>query len=479
MDTYDQSEREQIEAIKKWWKENGSSLIIGVILGLGIIFGWRGWQSYIQQQADVASATYERMLLAFGQNYDGQGRNEASVLMSDYNKTTYASLAALYLAKQELEAGNVEASHVNLKWVIEQNVMPELTQIARLRQARLYLAENKMTEAKNMLSGEQGEQFKAAFAELKGDIAVLENDFDTARQVYQTALDSDTLASAHRTLLQMKLDDLGAKAPEFIFSQKPKSALGSPSTLQDSMIVVDKPIVTTVAPSVQPMSPTDTPAVATPSTQEDTSLPVTETGADTQSAVEMKSIAPLTPILQHDIHIAMPDVVQIPDMQLATVPNLMPHQPITITPRELQDKPATLPTNTWYISTQATLPIVVPTTKLQPAVLQDQNLKTPTYSTTIEETIAKPQDKPTLLLQVEQAVTELPVFTTVESTTATMSHKELENQVTPYDLTLLTPQFSSMNQSMILVAVNNKALAIAPMTAQDTMLTQPLYSEQI
>jgi len=35
------TEDEQVEAIKKWWKENGTSLIVGVVLGLSVLFGWR------------------------------------------------------------------------------------------------------------------------------------------------------------------------------------------------------------------------------------------------------------------------------------------------------------------------------------------------------------------------------------------------------------------------------------------------------
>jgi len=390
METYDQSEREQIEAIKRWWKDNGASVVVGIILGLGIIFGWRGWQSYLQQQSDMASNTYERMLLAFEQNYDQQGRQEASMLMSEYNKTTYASLAALYLAKQEFEAGNVEASHVNLKWMIEQNVMPELTQVARLRQTRLYLAENKLTEAKNALAGVQSEQFNTSRFELRGDIAVLENDLDGARKAYQTALESETLSSGQRTLLQMKLDDLGTKAPEFALTQKPKSALGSPTTLQDSRVVVDQPVVTEMTQNIQSVTPTEpVDILATPATQENNESPVTATDIDTQSALEIKSIAPLSPILIYDTHTAM-NAISDPAMQLATVSNLIPQTSIMMTPRELQDNPVDFPVNTLNISTQVKQ--IKPIDKLQlvitknipfvvtPTAIQDNMLIMPLYS---------------------------------------------------------------------------------------------------
>ena len=43
MSTY-LSDDEQAEALKKWWKENAVSIIVGAGLGFGIIFGWQGWQ---------------------------------------------------------------------------------------------------------------------------------------------------------------------------------------------------------------------------------------------------------------------------------------------------------------------------------------------------------------------------------------------------------------------------------------------------
>jgi len=274
--------------------------------------------------------------------------------------------------------------------MIEQNVMPELTQVARLRQTRLYLAENKLTEAKNALAGVQSEQFNTSRFELRGDIAVLENDLDGARKAYQTALESETLSSGQRTLLQMKLDDLGTKAPEFALTQKPKSALGSPTTLQDSRVVVDQPVVTEMTQNVQSVTPTEpVDILATPATQENNESPVTATDIDTQSALEIKSIAPLSPILIYDTHTAM-NAISDPAMQLATVSNLIPQTSIMMTPRELQDNPVDFPVNTLNISTQVKQ--IKPIDKLQlvitknipfvvtPTAIQDNMLIMPLYS---------------------------------------------------------------------------------------------------
>jgi len=39
------TDEEQVEAIKQWWKNNGSSLLIGIGAALAIAFGWQAWQT--------------------------------------------------------------------------------------------------------------------------------------------------------------------------------------------------------------------------------------------------------------------------------------------------------------------------------------------------------------------------------------------------------------------------------------------------
>ena len=40
------TEEEQVEQLKKWWKENGLSIVGGVVVGLALVFGWRSWQHH-------------------------------------------------------------------------------------------------------------------------------------------------------------------------------------------------------------------------------------------------------------------------------------------------------------------------------------------------------------------------------------------------------------------------------------------------
>ena len=58
------SEKEQIEALQKWWKENGSSIITGLLLGVSILVGGKAWFSYQETQSLNASNIYAMMMAA-------------------------------------------------------------------------------------------------------------------------------------------------------------------------------------------------------------------------------------------------------------------------------------------------------------------------------------------------------------------------------------------------------------------------------
>ncbi len=217
-----ESEQEQIEAIKKWWKENGASLLTGIIIGLTLLFGWRAWDTYTQQRAEAASTIYERMVIAIEKNEEKIIRETSTTLLSEYNNSPYATLASLSLARRDLESGNIDSSHAQLQWVIEYSQLPEFVAIARLRKVRLFLAQNKLSEAKMLLFSEPKlDKFKGTYEELRGDIALAEKKLTNARQAYKAALNTEVLSAEHRRLIQMKLDDVGEDGNSLIISTPP------------------------------------------------------------------------------------------------------------------------------------------------------------------------------------------------------------------------------------------------------------------
>ncbi len=207
MEVYE-SEQEQIDALKKWWKENGKAIVIGAVLGFGSLIGWQQWQAGVQAQRESASQEYNMLLASLENSQYQEVKSQGALILSNYQNTPYAALSALSLAKVYVEEGDFAAAKTYLQTVIEQNDQPQLKQVAQLRLARLLLADGDADQALSKLKGMNEGGFTAVVNELEGDIQVALGNRAKARVAYQQALDTIE-TSIDTSLLQMKLDDVG------------------------------------------------------------------------------------------------------------------------------------------------------------------------------------------------------------------------------------------------------------------------------
>ncbi len=204
-------DEQQLEDLKRWWSENWIALVAGLAIGFGAIGGWQGWKFYQERQALASSQMYEDMKKALTAGKLAEARAIGDKLQSDYSATPYATAAALRLAQAGMEARQSDEALARLNWVVEHGHDPALRQLGTLRKARVLWSQDKADDALKLLGGEAGE-YKALYAELRGDIALSKNDQDTARKAYQTALEATSEQAPNRLLLQQKLDDLAVAA---------------------------------------------------------------------------------------------------------------------------------------------------------------------------------------------------------------------------------------------------------------------------
>ena len=196
------SEDEQAERLKEWWKKNGASIIAGVVIGVSAIVGVNLWRSYTQTQAESASSLFTHLLSAQGEEAQQLG-NE---LLTDYDNTPYAALAALYLAKINYEKGDIDKSETMLSWVLENSKQVSNQHVARLRLARVYLDTDRVSEAEKLVNIEKFDGFDSEYKELLGDIAMLKGDAESARNAYEEALNALPRGSRFSELLALKRD---------------------------------------------------------------------------------------------------------------------------------------------------------------------------------------------------------------------------------------------------------------------------------
>jgi len=199
------SEEEQVEALKRWWKENGRSVVGGIVVGLGAVFGWKYWvdhQTGIAQQASVRLVELNQSVAG------GKGdlaREQAKRVIEQFPGTEYAVFASLSLAKVMQDSGESEAALAQFKWALDNTSEPAVQQIIRLRMARILLGLERLDEVEKLTASAGNDSFRGEFADLKGDLARSRGDYAAARAAYQEALDNKVSNSA---LVQMKLDDL-------------------------------------------------------------------------------------------------------------------------------------------------------------------------------------------------------------------------------------------------------------------------------
>jgi len=199
---------EQVERIKKWWSDNGSSVIAGLVIGIGGLVGWRTWVDYRTNVAAEASMHFDSMVQAVEKNNKDTAIDEAFKILDEYSSTAYAELAHLTLAKVYVDDKQYDKAEQQLQTVVDTTSELPMQMLARKRLAAVLLQQGKLDQAMSVLNVDYPVQFKAAFEELKGDILVAKGDANSARDAYQKAKLAQP-AAANPKFLQQKMDDLG------------------------------------------------------------------------------------------------------------------------------------------------------------------------------------------------------------------------------------------------------------------------------
>lgn len=206
-----ETEDQQLEALKGWWKENGTSLIVGLFVGISGLFGWRYYVDQNNTNAVHASDLYMQVMQqALTQNIDDKTMDMHNQLINEFSNTPYAALASLVLAKAEYEKDNVENTVAQLQLAIKYANDEVVKQIANLRLASVYIEQKKYDEALSILNLKHDAAFDAQYEELKGDIHSAKGELDQARVAYDKAISLQGIAASKWLMLKRK--NLGQKA---------------------------------------------------------------------------------------------------------------------------------------------------------------------------------------------------------------------------------------------------------------------------
>lgn len=206
MDEY-LSEKEQIDRIKQWWRENGWYLLGGIVLAsLGYV-GYGQYQDYQVTVAEEAAALYQELR----RDLDDDDRQGADAILAeleaDHAGSAYLDQARLLIAEANL-IRDTERAIDELAAVVAATEDPGLLNIARLRLARVLAWDEQYDRALATLNVPDVGEFDARFSEVRGDIHAAMGDREAAVSAYTDALLGAANGTVNREFVQLKLNDL-------------------------------------------------------------------------------------------------------------------------------------------------------------------------------------------------------------------------------------------------------------------------------
>jgi predicted negative regulator of RcsB-dependent stress response len=202
VELYD-TEEQQVEAIKNWWKENGRAIVIGAVVGLAAVIGWNYYQYSQKQSQEEASHQYTEVLSSLSQK-GMKAEKAVQNFIDTYSSSDYAVLASMQLAKVLVESKHLDEALAQLEWSKEHTEDTVLATIVNFRIARIQAEQGNYDDALASLKMITDQSWSGRVSELKGDIELRRGNKEAAYAAYTQAQQAKDVSQT----LQMKLDDL-------------------------------------------------------------------------------------------------------------------------------------------------------------------------------------------------------------------------------------------------------------------------------
>ena len=204
-------EKEQWEQVQAWFRANGPWIVAGVIVGAAVLAGWRFYQERVDRRAGEAAGEYAEILNAYGRGEPSKAATLIAVLERDHAGSPYVDQAHLAAARMAVESNELDQAASQLRTVMTATHDPELALVARLRLARVLLAQGKFDDAlASLREAPAATAFAPAFAEVRGDALLAKGDRAGALSAYREASSQKSADVADTSTLELKMRDLAS-----------------------------------------------------------------------------------------------------------------------------------------------------------------------------------------------------------------------------------------------------------------------------
>lgn len=205
IDSHEQSER-----AREWLQKNGSSIVMGILLGLALLLGWQRWQQSSVDHRAEAMVKFDDLQAAVDKDDAELAGKLGDDLRKNYGDTPHAALAALELAEMQLKAGKLPEAESSLRFAAEQGGSQSIQSIASLRLARALIGRGEAQKALDALKAVTPDAYVSEVEQVRGDALLALGRNDEARKAYDAALVAMDVGSPQRAIIEARRDDLAA-----------------------------------------------------------------------------------------------------------------------------------------------------------------------------------------------------------------------------------------------------------------------------
>lgn len=202
------SENEQREALGRFFADNGKALVIGVVIGIAALVGWRYWHNHQNDAMMASSASWQQVNQALTHDA-APAAVDAAQKFADVNNNNYGALTSMDLARFYVDNGNFAAAEKQLQKALTQTNEENLEALIYVRLARVQLEAKNVDGALKTLEKETHAGWSALVEDARGDAQVIKGNNQAAREAYDKALKANP-PQALQALLRMKLNNLSS-----------------------------------------------------------------------------------------------------------------------------------------------------------------------------------------------------------------------------------------------------------------------------
>jgi predicted negative regulator of RcsB-dependent stress response len=206
MERYE-TEEQQVEAIKGFWKENGTAIIVGIGIGLAGLFGWQQYNDMVIEDKETQSIAFQSILESIDSE---EGILKAEAFTKENSDSGYALLTSLVAAQKAAEDKDFDAAKLHLNMAVSNSPNVAVADLAKIRLARVESQLGDTAGALATLDSVQSASYRDQVQEVKGDIYVATKEFDKAKAAYDAVL----AEQPQNRIVEMKLSNLNYAATQ-------------------------------------------------------------------------------------------------------------------------------------------------------------------------------------------------------------------------------------------------------------------------